>query len=147
MNAQKRIVGLTAALALTLPLTAALTVRVIQTNSAGDNVHVIDPATNKVVGTIEGIGPKIVEKISLAVNDYFASLESGEVAGEAVATEGEVAAEGANAEAEAAPEAAGETAAEVEREAVAAEETAESAAAEATKEQGPENGSAPETTE
>ena len=29
--------------------------RVIQTNSAGDNVHVIDPATNKVVGTIEGI--------------------------------------------------------------------------------------------
>jgi len=29
--------------------------RVIQTNSAGDNVHVIDPVTNKVVGTIEGI--------------------------------------------------------------------------------------------
>jgi YVTN family beta-propeller protein len=29
--------------------------RVIQTNSAGDNVHVIDPATNTVVGTIEGI--------------------------------------------------------------------------------------------
>jgi transcription termination/antitermination protein NusA len=33
---------------------------------------------------IEGIGPKTVEKISLAVNNYFASLESGE-AGEAVA--------------------------------------------------------------
>jgi YVTN family beta-propeller protein len=30
-------------------------VRVIQTNSAGDNVHVIDPATNKVVGTIQDI--------------------------------------------------------------------------------------------
>ena len=30
-------------------------VRIIQTNSAGDNVHVIDPATNKVVGVIEGI--------------------------------------------------------------------------------------------
>ena len=29
--------------------------RVIQTNSAGDNVHVIDPVSNKVVGTIEGI--------------------------------------------------------------------------------------------
>jgi YVTN family beta-propeller protein len=29
--------------------------RVIQTNSAGDNVHVIDPSTNKVVGTIEDI--------------------------------------------------------------------------------------------
>jgi YVTN family beta-propeller protein len=30
-------------------------VRIIQTNSAGDNVHIIDPATNKVVGIIEGI--------------------------------------------------------------------------------------------
>ena len=30
-------------------------VRVIQTNSAGDNVHVIDPSSNKVVGVIEGI--------------------------------------------------------------------------------------------
>ena len=29
--------------------------RIIQTNSAGDNVHVIDPATNKVVGIIHGI--------------------------------------------------------------------------------------------
>ena len=27
----------------------------IQTNSAGDNVHIIDPATNKVVGEITGI--------------------------------------------------------------------------------------------
>ena len=32
--------------------------RVLQTNSAGDNIHVIDPATNPVVGTIEEIeGP------------------------------------------------------------------------------------------
>ena len=30
-------------------------VRVLQTNAAGDNVHVIDPATNKVVGVIEDI--------------------------------------------------------------------------------------------
>src|SRR6476646_7404719 len=30
-------------------------VRIIQTNSAGDNVHIIDPATNRVVGVIEGI--------------------------------------------------------------------------------------------
>jgi YVTN family beta-propeller protein len=29
--------------------------RIIQTNSAGDNVHVIDPATNTVVGIIHGI--------------------------------------------------------------------------------------------
>jgi YVTN family beta-propeller protein len=37
-----------------LPL-AATTVRIIQTNSAGDDVSVIDPATNKVVGVIHGI--------------------------------------------------------------------------------------------
>lgn len=30
-------------------------VRVLQTNSAGDSIHVIDPATGKVVGTIEDI--------------------------------------------------------------------------------------------
>ena len=30
-------------------------VRVLQTNAAGDNIHVIDPATNQVVGTIEDI--------------------------------------------------------------------------------------------
>jgi YVTN family beta-propeller protein len=41
-------------LLLALPL-AASTVRIIQTNSAGDNVHIIDPATNKVVGIINGI--------------------------------------------------------------------------------------------
>jgi YVTN family beta-propeller protein len=29
--------------------------RIIQTNSAGDNVHIIDPSTNKVVGQITGI--------------------------------------------------------------------------------------------
>src|SRR5580693_8048236 len=39
---------------LALPL-AAGTVRIIQTNSAGDDVSIIDPATNKVVGTITGI--------------------------------------------------------------------------------------------
>jgi YVTN family beta-propeller protein len=38
-----------------MPLGAANKVRIIQTNSAGDNVHVIDPVTNKVVGVIEGI--------------------------------------------------------------------------------------------
>jgi YVTN family beta-propeller protein len=37
------------------PLTAATAVRIIQTNGAGDNAHVIDPATNKVVGVIEGV--------------------------------------------------------------------------------------------
>ncbi len=32
-----------------------LKVRIIQTNAAGDNLHIIDPETNKVVGIIEGI--------------------------------------------------------------------------------------------
>lgn len=39
----------------TAPKPAAGKVRIIQTNSAGDNVHIIDPATNKVVGEITGI--------------------------------------------------------------------------------------------
>jgi YVTN family beta-propeller protein len=39
---------------LALPL-AAGSVRIIQTNSAGDNVSIIDPVTNKVVGEIHGI--------------------------------------------------------------------------------------------
>ncbi|HYW44535.1 MAG TPA: cytochrome D1 domain-containing protein [Bryobacteraceae bacterium] len=41
-------------LLLALPL-AASTIRIIQTNSAGDSVHIIDPATDKVVGEIKGI--------------------------------------------------------------------------------------------
>ena len=36
-------------------LSAQGKVRIIQTNSAGDNVHIIDPATNKVVGIVDGI--------------------------------------------------------------------------------------------
>jgi YVTN family beta-propeller protein len=39
----------------TLSLGAAGKVMIIQTNSAGDNVHLIDPATNKIVGEISGI--------------------------------------------------------------------------------------------
>jgi len=45
----------------TLGVFAAITllhadgVRVLQSNAAGDNIHVIDPATNQVVGTIEDI--------------------------------------------------------------------------------------------
>src|ERR1035437_2704112 len=33
----------------------AAQLRVIQTNFAGDTIHIIDPATNKVVGKIEGM--------------------------------------------------------------------------------------------
>src|SRR5438105_421121 len=46
---------LAALLALPAAAAAAGSVRIIQTNSAGDNVHLIDPATNKVVGEIKGI--------------------------------------------------------------------------------------------
>ena len=48
---------LAAAAILYLPVTAAAqgTVRIVQTNSAGDNVHLIDPVTNTVVGEITGI--------------------------------------------------------------------------------------------
>src|SRR5262245_48104292 len=47
---------LAAALLLLAPFSAsAETVRVYVTNSAGDNIHVIDPATNKVVQEIRGI--------------------------------------------------------------------------------------------
>jgi YVTN family beta-propeller protein len=35
--------------------TAPLHARIVQTNSAGDDVHIIDPATNKVVGHVVGI--------------------------------------------------------------------------------------------
>src|SRR5689334_19847958 len=51
MNLAKR---LPFALLLAVPLAAA-TVRIIQTNSAGDKVSIIDPETNKVVGEIHGI--------------------------------------------------------------------------------------------
>jgi YVTN family beta-propeller protein len=40
--------------ALAMPPTSGV-IRVLQTNSAGDNVHIIDPETNKVVGLIEDI--------------------------------------------------------------------------------------------
>lgn len=39
----------------TMPAANTRAVRFIQTNSAGDNIHVIDPATNRVVGVIDGI--------------------------------------------------------------------------------------------
>ena len=42
-----------AAALLATPLAAQ--VRIIQTNSAGDNIHLIDPATNAIVGEIKGV--------------------------------------------------------------------------------------------
>src|SRR5262249_53862800 len=44
------------ALLVALPIgLSAATVRIVQTNSAGDNIHLIDPAINKVVAEITGI--------------------------------------------------------------------------------------------
>ena len=42
-------------LPITLPLAAQNQVRILQSNAAGDRVHIIDPVTNKVVGEIPGI--------------------------------------------------------------------------------------------
>src|SRR4051794_2831199 len=42
-------------LAAAWPAAQAKIVRIIQTNAAGDNIHVIDPVTNKVVAVIEDI--------------------------------------------------------------------------------------------
>lgn len=50
-----RPLALAAALALFGAALDAATVRIVQTNAAGDSVMLIDPATNKVVGSIEGI--------------------------------------------------------------------------------------------
>src|SRR6266446_9875729 len=45
-----------AILLLTLPLTAAQDqIRILQSNAAGDRIHILDPATNKVVGEIKGV--------------------------------------------------------------------------------------------
>ncbi len=54
-------------------------------------VEALADMTPEQLEAIEGIGPKTVEKISLAVNNYFASLEAGAAVEGAV--EGEVAAE------------------------------------------------------
>ena len=56
MFTTRRLAALAAIAALVIPAAAAAqTVRIIQTNSAGDNVHVIDPLTNEVIGVIDGI--------------------------------------------------------------------------------------------
>jgi transcription termination/antitermination protein NusA len=50
-------------------------------NAGGvSTVEALADMTPEQLEAIEGIGPKTVEKISLAVNNYFASLETGEAA-------------------------------------------------------------------
>src|SRR5215469_685405 len=62
-------------LLLALPL-AASTVRIIQTNSAGDDVHIIDPATNKVVGVIHGIEVNHGAAVAPDGSRYYISNEA-----------------------------------------------------------------------
>ena len=74
LTATRRSIGLAAVL-LVAPL-AASTVRIIQTNSAGDNVHIIDPATNKVVGEITGIEVSHGAASAPDGSNYFISNEA-----------------------------------------------------------------------
>jgi transcription termination/antitermination protein NusA len=121
-------------------------------------VEALADMTPEQLEAIEGIGPKTVEKISLAVNNYFASLESGviegEVPAEGVLAEGEAVSEEAVSEDVAPEAAAGEVAPEgevavapegtVEAEALAGEESDPKNKEE---ERGPEDGPASEKTE
>src|SRR6267143_501994 len=52
---QRCLTPLAILLLLTLPVAAQNQVRILQSNAAGDRVHIIDPATNTVVGEILGI--------------------------------------------------------------------------------------------
>ncbi|MFY9949916.1 MAG: transcription termination factor NusA [Candidatus Sulfotelmatobacter sp.] len=93
-------------------------------NAAGvTTVESLADMTPEQLEAIEGIGPKTVEKISLAVNNYFASLESG------TAVEGEAAQEATLGEPEATSEA-GEAAAAPAEETASAETPAAEAASE-----------------
>lgn len=49
-----RLIGATM-LVLAASATLAAQVRIVQTNSGGDNIHLIDPATNAIVGEITGV--------------------------------------------------------------------------------------------
>jgi YVTN family beta-propeller protein len=43
------------AIVLVVGATAAAQVRILQTNSQGDNIHLIDPATHQIVGEVKGV--------------------------------------------------------------------------------------------
>jgi YVTN family beta-propeller protein len=50
-----RLLVIAAALLTLLPGTLRAQIRIVQTNSQGDNIHLIDPATNQIVGEIKGV--------------------------------------------------------------------------------------------
>jgi len=94
-------------------------------------VEALADMTPEQLEAIEGIGPKTVEKISLAVNNYFASLESGS-AEDTAAPEGEAEAQAAAPEEDAT--------------AVSRSQNSETASQEQPEHE-PDGGSAPETSE
>ncbi|PYR62972.1 MAG: hypothetical protein DMF88_26205 [Acidobacteria bacterium] len=55
MHDVRRCLTALAVVCLSLPLLAQNQVRILQSNAAGDRVHIIDPATNTVVGEITDI--------------------------------------------------------------------------------------------
>ena len=57
------------------PVAQAGTVRVYVTNSAGDSVHVVDPATNQVVQVFKG--PEAAHGVSAARNPIEAGWPAG----------------------------------------------------------------------
>ena len=61
-------------------------------------VEAVADMTPEQLEEVPGIGPKTVEKISIAVNNYFSSLEASEAPAEVAAEEGLPAEEGAPAE-------------------------------------------------
>jgi len=68
---------LAAAVLLTLPLAAGSgKVVIIQTNSAGDNIHIIDPATNTVMAEIKGIEVNHGAAAAPGGNRYYFSNEA-----------------------------------------------------------------------
>ena len=102
------------------------------TASGVTSVEALADMTPEQLEAIEGIGPKTVEKISLAVNNYFASLEGAAPVEEGAPVEG-VAEEPA---AETAPEEAPAAEASAEVEAVTEEDPAEAPVAEGSENQG-----------
>jgi YVTN family beta-propeller protein len=56
----------------------AAQLRILQTNSAGDNINIIDPATNKVVGEIKGIEANHGIAVSPDGSRIYVSVESME---------------------------------------------------------------------
>ncbi len=67
-----------AILVLSLPLMAQTQVRILQSNAAGDRIHIIDPATNTVVAEIKGIEAAHGVTASPDGNRIYASNEADE---------------------------------------------------------------------